>query len=71
MTSLIRSERVAAGLLLLAAVVGLVVANTPAGPGLIAWADGHLALPAIGVDLSLRHWVSDGLLVVFFFIVAV
>lgn len=71
MTSLIRSERVAAGLLLLAAVVGLVVANTPAGPGLLAWADGHLALPAIGIDLSLRHWVSDGLLVVFFFIVAV
>jgi NhaA family Na+:H+ antiporter len=71
MTALIRSERIAAGLLLLAAVVGLVVANTPAGPGLIAWADGHLALPAIGVDLSLRHWVSDGLLVVFFFIVAV
>ncbi|CCE76180.1 Na+/H+ antiporter NhaA [Clavibacter nebraskensis] len=71
MTSLIRSERVAAGLLLLAAVVGLVVANTPAGPGLLAWADGHVALPAIGVDLSLRHWVSDGLLVVFFFIVAV
>ncbi|MFT2753865.1 Na+/H+ antiporter NhaA [Clavibacter sp. Sh2088] len=71
MTALIRSERIAAGLLLLAAVAGLVVANTPAGAGLIAWADGHLAVPAIGVDLSLRHWVSDGLLVVFFFIVAV
>jgi NhaA family Na+:H+ antiporter len=71
MTALIRSERIAAGLLLLAAVVGLLVANTPAGPGLIAWADGHLALPAIGVDLSLRHWVSDGLLVIFFLIVAV
>ncbi|WP_316315073.1 Na+/H+ antiporter NhaA, partial [Clavibacter michiganensis] len=71
MTSLIPSQRVAAGLLLLATVAGLVVANTPVGPGLLAWADAHLALPATGVDLSLRHWASDGPHVAFFFIAAV
>jgi NhaA family Na+:H+ antiporter len=67
--AILRSERYAAGLLLLVAVVGLVIANTPVGPGLIAWADEHHAL--LGLDLSVRHWISDGLLAIFFFMVAV
>ncbi|WP_036321632.1 Na+/H+ antiporter NhaA, partial [Microbacterium sp. B24] len=35
-----------------------------------AVADAHLGIPGI-VDLSVRHWISDGLLAVFFFIAAV
>src|SRR6188472_2748517 len=31
----------------------------------------QLALPGTRIDLSLSHWVSDGLLVLFFFIVSV
>lgn len=67
----IRSERYAAGLLLLAAVIGLIVANTPVGPGLVAFMDAHPTVAPFGLDLSPAHWVSDGLLAVFFFLVAI
>lgn len=69
--SLLRSERASAGLLLGAAVLGLVLANLPTGPGLLAVKDHHLDIPALGLDLSVGHWVSDGLLALFFFVVAV
>jgi len=65
-----RSERFAAALLLTAAVLGLVLANSPIGPGLLAAIDTPGGLPG-GLDLSPRHWISDGLLAVFFFVVAV
>jgi Na+:H+ antiporter, NhaA family len=69
--SLIRSERSSAALLLGAAVLGLILANTALGPGLMDIQDTHLSIPALGLDLSVGHWISDGLLAVFFFIVAV
>lgn len=65
----IRSDRYAALLLLAAALLGLLAANLPIGPGLLAAVDAPNALPFVG--LSLRHGVSDGLLAVFFFVVAV
>jgi len=68
---ILRSERWAATLLLAAAIVGLIVANLPFGPGVIELLDHHLDLPWLGLDLSTDHWVSDGLLAIFFFIVAV
>ncbi len=67
----LRSERWSAALLLVAAVVGLVVANLPVGSRLIELKNEHLDLSWIGLDLSAGHWISDGLLAVFFFIVAV
>ncbi|MFF1573664.1 Na+/H+ antiporter NhaA [Leifsonia sp. NPDC058292] len=67
--SIIRSERTAAGLLLGAAVLGLLLANTPIGPSLLDLQHAHLALGPL--DLSVGHWISDGLLAIFFFIVAV
>ena len=67
----IRSERVAAVLLLAAAIVGLVAANTPIGPWLMQLQGAHLAIPGTALDLSVGHWISDGLLAVFFFVVAV
>ncbi|MET0975662.1 MAG: Na+/H+ antiporter NhaA [Leifsonia sp.] len=70
-TSPFRSERVAAALLLVAAIAGLVVANTPVGPSLLDLSHEHLAIPVIRFDISVSHLVSDGLLAVFFFIVAV
>ncbi|MDO9398136.1 MAG: Na+/H+ antiporter NhaA [Herbiconiux sp.] len=69
--SLLRSERLAAALLLIAAAAGLVVANTAAGPGAMALQDAHLGIPGTPLDLSVGHWISDGLLAVFFFVVAV
>lgn len=69
--NLLRSERWAAGLLLAAAALGLVIANTAIGPSLLAVQSAHLELPWLGLDLSVGHWISDGLLAIFFFIVAV
>lgn len=69
--SLIRSERASAALLLGAAVLGLVLANTALGPGLMSIQHAHLDIPALGLELSVGHWISDGLLAIFFFIVAV
>jgi NhaA family Na+:H+ antiporter len=71
MSSILRSPRFSAVALLTAAVLGLVVANTALGPGLERLLDRHLPLGAIGLDLSVAHWVSDGLLAVFFLLVAV
>ena len=69
--TLIRSERIAAVLLLVAAAAGLIVANSPVGSGLIAFWTEHRGIPGTPFDLSIGHWVSDGLLAVFFFVAAV
>ena len=69
--SFLRSERVAAALLLAAAVLGLVIANLPFGASVIAVKDAHLEIQFLRVDLSTGHWITDGLLAIFFFIVAV
>ncbi|CAN5311137.1 Na+/H+ antiporter NhaA [soil metagenome] len=69
--SIFRSERNSAGLLLAAAALGLILANTQAGAGLLEASSARIGFPAIGLDLSTGHWISDGLLVIFFFIVAV
>jgi NhaA family Na+:H+ antiporter len=69
--SVLRSERFAAGALLIAAILGLIAANTAVGPGLLAAVDAHPDRGFLGLDLSARHWVSDGLLAIFFFLIAV
>lgn len=69
--SIIRSERYSAALLLAAAALGLILANTAIGPGLLELIDTHLDIPFLALDLSVGHWISDGLLAIFFFIVAV
>jgi NhaA family Na+:H+ antiporter len=71
MRTIFRSERYAAISLAAAAVLGLFLANSIAGSGLTALFDSYFTLPALDIKLSLGHWVTDGLLVVFFFIVAV
>ena len=58
-------------LLLAAAIAGIVVANTPVGADVIAFMQVHLGIAGTAVDLTLAHWVSDGLLAVFFFSVSV
>lgn len=65
----LRSARLPALLLLAAAGAGLVVANSPAGGSVLALFSRHLSVGP--VDLSLAHWVSEGLLAVFFFSVSV
>ena len=69
--SLIRSERSAAAILLGAAALGLILANTAAGPGLLALQHTVIGPAGSHLNLSIGHWISDGLLAIFFFIVAV
>lgn len=66
-----RSERHAAILLVGSAIAGLVLANSAAGPGIATFRDLLAGIPLIGLELSLGDWVTEGLLAVFFFIVAV
>jgi NhaA family Na+:H+ antiporter len=62
---ILRSERWSAVLLLTAAALGLILANTAIGPEIIAFT--HLQ---VGL-LSIAHWITDGLLAIFFFLAAV
>ena len=69
--TLLRSERFAAMLLVAAAAIGLILANSPLAEPAKAVEAFHLAIPLLGIDLSVGHWVKDGLLAVFFFIAAI
>lgn len=57
--------------LLLAALLALVLANSAAAPLYGALLDTHLSLQIgeFGVDKNLLHWINDGLMAVFFFLV--
>ncbi len=68
--SLFRSARFPALLLLIAAVLGLILANTPASSAAFAVKDAHLGIPGV-FELSVGHWIQDGLLAIFFFVAAV
>ena len=67
----LRSERLAAVLLVLAAGAGLLVANSPLGPAVIAAFDAHPDTGFPVLDLSPAHWIIDGLLAVFFLLAAI
>ncbi|MBM7805119.1 Na+/H+ antiporter NhaA [Geodermatophilus bullaregiensis] len=67
----LRTEAGSAGLLLLATVVALVWANSPLGDSYAAFWHTELAVRVGGAELSLdlQHWVNDGLMAFFFFVV--
>ncbi|MEY4997454.1 MAG: hypothetical protein RLY59_858 [Actinomycetota bacterium] len=71
MKTIFRSERYAAISLAGAAALGLFLANSVAGPGLIELSHSYVGFPAIGLELTIAHWITDALLAVFFFIIAV
>ncbi len=68
--SLLRSERFPALLLLTAAAAGLLLANSPLGSAALDLAHLELGVPGV-LELSVTHWIADGLLAVFFFVAAV
>jgi NhaA family Na+:H+ antiporter len=57
--------------LLLAAIVAMVLANSALAPLYGALLDTHLSvrIGEAGLDKNLLHWINDGLMVVFFFLV--
>ncbi|WP_413451195.1 Na+/H+ antiporter NhaA [Georgenia phoenicis] len=71
LTAALRSPRAGALLLLVAAVLGLVAANSPLGPSLSELQSTYLSVPGTAISLSIGHWISDGLLAIFFFVVAI
>jgi NhaA family Na+:H+ antiporter len=66
-----RSERLSAVLLVVAAALGLLLANTALADAIIGARDTYLDIPWLGIHLSAGHWVTDGLLAVFFFLAAI
>ncbi|MGY1691900.1 Na+/H+ antiporter NhaA [Geodermatophilus sp. SYSU D01105] len=67
----LRTEAGSAGLLLLATVAALLWANSPVGESYDAFWHTEFAVRVGGAELSLdlQHWVNDGLMVFFFFVV--
>ncbi|WP_349427960.1 Na+/H+ antiporter NhaA [Microbacterium sp. LWS13-1.2] len=67
---LLRSARFPAVILLVAAGLGLFVANSTLWPAVDAAMHAELGIPGV-FELTLSHWIKDGLLAIFFFVVAV
>jgi len=67
----IQVEWVGSVLLLVAAVTALVLANSPWAESYHALWETHLVLDLafLEIDKSLHHWINDGLMAVFFFVV--
>ena len=68
--SLLRSARFPAIVLLASAILALVLANSPLGPAIAEVKGAYVGIPGV-FEMSVGHWVQDGLLAIFFFIVAV
>ncbi|MCX5338316.1 Na+/H+ antiporter NhaA [Streptomyces sp. NBC_00140] len=67
----LRTETVGGLVLLAAAVVALVWANSPWGGTYEEIRDFHFGIPALGLNLSVGHWTADGLLAVFFLVAGI
>ncbi|MFF4948804.1 Na+/H+ antiporter NhaA [Streptomyces chattanoogensis] len=67
----LRTETVGGLVLLAAAVVALVWANTPISGTYEQIRDFHFGIPALGLDLSVEHWTADGLLTIFFLVAGI
>lgn len=67
--SQLRDETVGGGLLLFAAVIALLWANSPWGDSYAAMVAFKIGPESLGLNLSLGLWAADALLAVFFFVV--
>ncbi|MCF6523758.1 Na+/H+ antiporter NhaA [Streptomyces sp. JJ36] len=71
LTDALRTETVGGMVLLAAAVLALLWANTPLSASYETVRDYHFGISALGLDLSVEHWASDGILTIFFFIAGI
>jgi Na+/H+ antiporter NhaA len=67
-STILRKETVGGGLLLLATVLALILANTGAADGYFAVRDFRFGYEPWHLDLSVGAWAADGLLAIFFFL---
>jgi Na+:H+ antiporter, NhaA family len=65
---ILRKETVGGALLLVAAAVALVWANSPWGAAYEAVRDTEVGPQALHLHLALGTWAADGLLAIFFFV---
>ncbi|MBJ7352961.1 MAG: Na+/H+ antiporter NhaA, partial [Rhodococcus sp.] len=65
------SETLAAGFLLAATLIALIWANSPLGDTYQSFWHTELSITVgeHGISLDLAHWVNDGLMALFFFVV--
>ena len=63
-----KSDRSAAFLLMGAAMLGLLIANSPFGPAFLDFKSSYFGIEEIGLKLSIEHWVSDLILATFFLV---
>jgi Na+:H+ antiporter, NhaA family len=68
LTALLRRETVGGVLLIAAATIALVWANSPAADSYFALRDTTIGPSALHLDLTLGEWAADGLLAIFFFV---
>lgn len=66
---ILRKETVGGALLVAAAVIALIWANSPASDSYFALRDFRIGYEPWHLDLSLGAWAADGLLAIFFFLV--
>ncbi|WP_410877011.1 Na+/H+ antiporter NhaA [Nocardia sp. A7] len=69
LASVLRRETVGGVLLIIAAAIALIWANTPWASAYAALRDFHIGPSALHLNLSLSEWAADGLLAIFFFVV--
>lgn len=65
---ILRKETVGGMVLIVAALVAIIWANSPWASSYFAVRDFHIAIPWANMDLSIGHWAADALLAVFFFL---
>ena len=65
---IMKSDRSAALLLLGAAILGLVLANSPLGPWLLDFKYTYVGFESLNLSLTIEHWVADLLLATFFLV---
>lgn len=70
-TALLRTETTGGVLLIIAAAVALIWANTPWAEAYEALRDFRIGPESLHLNLSLHAWATDGLLAIFFFVVGV
>ena len=66
---LLRREFVGGLIIMVAALVGFIAANSPIAEWFLTLREFKIGPEALGLHMSVGHWASDGLLAIFFFMV--
>lgn len=66
---LLRAEVVGGVIVMIAALLGFLAANSPLADAYFALRDTKIGPASLGLNINVGHWASDGLLAIFFFMV--